>query len=709
MSTSKPIKSGKYDGSADTIRVQVGLLDNLMNFIGELVLIRNQFSQVANLAQADDKVVALGQNLNAVTNELQNDVMKTRMQPIGNILSKLSRIVRDLSRDLKKDIDLIIKGAETELDKTLVEAIKDPLIHIVRNAVDHGIESPEVRVKRGKVEKGTISINAFHEGGQVVVQIIDDGKGLDEKLIASKAVSKGIINSSEVQKMSRKQIYNLIFHPGFSTASKVSSISGRGVGMDVVKTNIEQINGTIELDSNEGQGSIILLKIPLTLAIVPALIIKVKGQKFAIPQVKIQELVRIEDNEQSDKIEWLGSRPIYRLRGSILSLVSLGHTLGLCSAKDPINTKNIVVLTANNTTFGLVVDEILDSTDIVVKPLNNFLKNNSVYSGATIMGNGSVALVLDAVGLAERENISSEQSEEFMNTGLGELNLKLEETIEEYLLVDLTVPSSYAIPLGFVYRLEEFDQSDLEYCGDHRVVNYGDDILPLINVSDYLEFEDVSKNSENNGKFAVVVVKHYNRYFGMLVDSIIDVIEIKGETAESLSQSVGVNGNVIYNEQIIVCIDVYSIINEFSGLDINDPNTNELQQLPKNLQILLVEDSNSYRSHIQRTLSNFGFNVHTEKNGRAAYQYLLSASKKEVDFVITDIEMPEMDGFELLDNIRNSEKWKGIPVIAMTTRYTEELVKRGKEVGFSDFLKKFDETVLLKSMVKQLNVQQSAA
>ncbi|MFK7824803.1 MAG: chemotaxis protein CheW [Oligoflexales bacterium] len=709
MDNKKLGKTGSFDGSSDTIRVQVGLLDNLMNFIGELVLIRNQFTQVSSQRKSDDKVVALGQNLNAVTNELQNDVMKTRMQPIGNILSKLSRIVRDLSRDLKKEIDLSIQGAETELDKTLIEGIKDPLIHIVRNAVDHGIENPDVRVKKGKNEKGNISIKAFHEGGQVVVQVIDDGKGLDEKLIANKAVSKGLVSNDEIQNMTRKQIFNLIFNPGFSTAAKVSSISGRGVGMDVVKTNIEQINGTIELDSQEGHGSAILLKIPLTLAIVPAVIVQVKNEKYAIPQVKIQELVMVEDNEHGEMIEWLGGKPIYRLRGSILSLISLEHALGLCPKENPIHTKNIAVLTANNCSFGLVVDTIVDSTDIVVKPLSSFLKNASVYSGATIMGDGSVALVLDAVGLAEGEDIFSEQSQKFINNQVEDLSLKLNETVEEYLLVDLNVPGRYAIPLGFVHRLEEFDEDDLEYCGDNLVVNYGDDILPLISVLDYVDFNDINKSEKKSAKHSVAVVKHCNQFFGILVDSILDVIEIRGETEEGLTQSVGIVGNVIYKEQIIVCIDVYSIISEFIGLDSSDPNAEVLMLLPKNLSILLVEDSNSYRNHIQRTLKNFGFNVHSEKNGRLAHQYLANASNKDVDFVITDIEMPEMDGFELLENIRNSEKWGNIPVVAMTSRYTDDLIQRGKELGFSDFLKKFDESVLLNSMLKHLDKQKSAA
>ena len=709
MENKKIGKTGSYDGSSDTIRVQVGLLDNLMNFIGELVLIRNQFTQVSSLGKSDDKVVALGQNLNAVTNELQNDVMKTRMQPIGNVLSKLSRIVRDLSRDLKKEIDLTIQGAETELDKTLIEGIKDPLIHIVRNAVDHGIENPDVRLKKGKPEKGNISIKAFHEGGQVVVQVIDDGKGLDEKLIASKAVSKGLVTESEIQNMTRKQIFNLIFHPGFSTAAKVSSISGRGVGMDVVKTNIEQINGTIELDSQEGQGSAILLKIPLTLAIVPAVIVKVKDQKYAIPQVKIQELVRVEEIDDKERIEWLGGKPIYRLRGSILSLISLEHTLELCAKDNPFNVNNIAVLTANNCTFGLVIDEILDSTDIVVKPLTTFLKNTTVYSGATIMGDGSVALVLDAVGLAEKENIFSEQSRTSISNTIDDLSLKLDETVEEYLLVDLSIPGRYGIPLGFVHRLEEFDESDLEYCGDNLVVNYGEEVLPLISVLDYLDFDQKDRIEKKSDKYSVAVVRHCNQYFGILVDSILDVIEIRGETEEGLTQSVGIVGNVIYKEEIIVCIDVHSIINEFIGLDSDDPNTQDLSQLPKNLKILLVEDSNSYRNHIQRTLRNFGFEVHAEKNGRLAYQFLANKSADDVDFIITDIEMPEMDGFELLENIRSSDKWSQIPVVAMTTRYTAELIQRGKEMGFSDFLKKFDESVLLKSMVSCLETHKSVA
>lgn len=400
-----------------TIRVAVSLLDNLMTLMGEMVLVRNQVLQFSSQSE-DLEFLNLSKRLNVVTSEIQGEMMKTRMQPIGNILSKYNRVVHDISTELKKEITLNLHGSDTELDKSLLESIKDPLTHIVRNSCDHGIELPELRIKLGKPKMGTIEIKAYHEGGQVVIEVIDDGKGLNKEVLTKKAIEKGIITTGQVPSMTEKEIFHLIFAPGFSTAANITNLSGRGVGMDVVRTNVERIGGSVELESTEGKGSTIRLRIPLTLAIVPALIIKSGGETFAIPQIKLEELVRVENHSDTNKIEFLHGVPVYRLRGQILPLVNLNTILKLNKNKNKDKNKNtdesdkainIAVLNADKCSFGLIVDEILDTADIVVKPINRLLKSLQVYSGATILGDGSIALILDVVGISKATQIARDK------------------------------------------------------------------------------------------------------------------------------------------------------------------------------------------------------------------------------------------------------------------------------------------------------------
>jgi two-component system chemotaxis sensor kinase CheA len=394
-----------------SIRVPVSLLDNLMNLMGEMVLVRNQVLQFSSRSE-DLEFLNLSQRLNVVTSEIQGEMMKTRMQPIGNVLSKFHRVVRDLSMELGKSITLTLTGSETELDKSLLETIKDPLTHIVRNSCDHGVESIEQRRATGIAETGSIVINSYHEGGQVVIEIADDGKGLNRATLLKKGVEKGLVTDLQSRQMSDAEVYKLIFAPGFSTAAKVTNVSGRGVGMDVVRTNVEKIGGTIDLSSREGQGTTIRLKIPLTLAIVPALLVRGERGSFAIPQVKLVELVCVERNSEN-KIEKLQGAPVLRLRGQLLPLVDLNTVLDSSGSVSELNLSersmtNIAVLNAGAFSFGLIIDEIQDSADIVVKPMSGILKSLQIYSGATILGDGSVALIIDVQGLARLAAVKAE-------------------------------------------------------------------------------------------------------------------------------------------------------------------------------------------------------------------------------------------------------------------------------------------------------------
>ena len=379
--------------SDSNIRVDVSLLDKLMNLVGELVLARNQILQFSS-TQQDTSFLNTSQRLNLITTELQEGVMKTRMQPIGNIWSKFPRVVRDLAASCGKQVNIEMEGKETELDKTIIESIKDPLTHLVRNAVDHGIETPEKRQASGKSPEGHLFLRAFHEGGQVNIEISDDGAGIDLERVKQKSVEKGLVAPDQASRLSDRELLNLLFLPGFSTADKVTTVSGRGVGLDVVKTNIEKIGGTVDIQNRFGQGTTLKIKIPLTLAIIPALIVTSAGDRYAIPQVSLLELVRLEGEQARKGIEMIHGAAVYRLRGKLLPLVNLNHELRVeesGNGSEQAAAVNIVVLQADDRQFGLVVDEINDTEEIVVKPLGKQLKGISTFAGATIMGDGQVA------------------------------------------------------------------------------------------------------------------------------------------------------------------------------------------------------------------------------------------------------------------------------------------------------------------------------
>ncbi|HEX4340481.1 MAG TPA: chemotaxis protein CheA [Polyangiaceae bacterium] len=540
--------------SDSSIRVDVGLLDKLMNLVGELVLTRNQILQVAAQGK-DTSFVATSQRLNLITTELQEGVMKTRMQPIGNVWSKFPRVVRDIALACKKQVKLDMVGEETDLDRTIVEAIKDPLTHIVRNSVDHGIELPEVRVAQGKPSTGRLLLRAFHEGGQVNIEISDDGGGIDPEKIRQKAVSRGIISPERAQRMSDRESLGLIFMPGFSTAEKVTNVSGRGVGMDVVKTNVEKIGGTVDVQSKPGQGTTIKIKIPLTLAIIPALIVCSNDERFAIPQVSLLELVRLEGEQAMKSIESIHGAPVYRLRGNLLPLVHLNHTLGLPERSGKLEVLNIVVLRADDRQFGLVVDGVNDTEEIVVKPLGKELKGLSAFAGATIMGDGKVALILDVLGLAQRANVISEvRDRNLAGDGAGaETN---EESKRAMLVFGVSRDGRMAMPLSMVARLEEFRRDGLERSGGQHVVQYRGEILPLIDLCGTLDSSDVA---DGDPPLQVVVYSEHGKSVGLVVERILDVVE---QTASAMHRSScpGILGSAVLAGKVTDLLDVHGVI-----------------------------------------------------------------------------------------------------------------------------------------------------
>ncbi|MFK7852879.1 MAG: chemotaxis protein CheW [Granulosicoccus sp.] len=545
-----------------SIRVDVPVLDALMNLVGELVLARNQIVEYVGVHE-NSQVVAAAQRLNLITSELQEGVMQTRMQPIHSVWAKLPRVVRDLSRACGKQIRVEMEGKSTELDKSLIEAMKDPITHLVRNSVDHGIEDPEVRLAAGKPAEGILRLRAFHEGGQVHIEISDDGGGIKAENIKKKAIENGVVTREQADAMTDQEACKMIFLPGLSTAEAVTNISGRGVGMDVVKTNIEKISGAIDLDTEVGRGTVFKIRVPLTLAIVPALIVSTADQRYAIPQVNLIELIRIDEEDQHSAIEHIHGCPVHRLRGELLPLVHLDKELMLASSEQ--GALNIVVLQAEKRRFGLVVDQISDTQEIVVKPLAEALKNIPVFAGATIMGDGRVALILDTMGIGLRAKVLGAKADRTISklTKDESENIGHSETL---LLVNTANNGKLAIPLNRVARLEQFEVRDTEFTGDLQVVQYRGQILPLVQLSDFLDERrktvDVEEESE---LIQVVVFGSEGSQIGLVVREIVDVVdevlEIRGKSSRQ-----GVLGTASIQGQVTELLDVSSFIEATSDM-----------------------------------------------------------------------------------------------------------------------------------------------
>jgi len=526
------------------IRVDVDLLDGLMNLVGELVLARNQLVRgVMDLG--DTALVRSAQRLGMITSELQEGIMKTRMQPIDHIWSKLPRVVRDLSNSLGKQVQLVMQGKETELDRSLLEAVKDPLTHLVRNAVDHGIQDPETRIAAGKSPEGTLTLRAYHEGGHVAVDVADDGAGLNIDRIAQKAIDNGILRADQIATMDKRDIMALVFQPGFSTAAKVTNVSGRGVGMDVVKTNIERIGGTVSVDSTLGEGTVWRLNIPLTLAIIQALTVDCGDQRYVIPQVAVLELVYIDG--QSTKIEYASGAPVYRLRGKLLPLVRLDRALGLDVGGD--QGVYIMVLQADGRRFGLVVDRVLNTEEVVVKALNTRFKDIGMYAGATILGDGKVGLILDVSSLARRSHLAVDSERtNVVGTSRGSGGVGA----GERLLVTAVGERRVAIPLDTVTRLEEFSRDRIEHAGSREVVQYRGQILPLVRLSHLLGAYGEEPEGDT---ISVVVYSEGGRSVALVVDRIVDIAE-NSATARRDAEEDGLIGTAVIQQRVTELLDV---------------------------------------------------------------------------------------------------------------------------------------------------------
>ena len=588
--------------ASQTIRVNVDLLENLMTMVSELVLTRNQLLQILRTEKESEFATPL-QRLSHVTSELQEGVMKTRMQPIGNAWAKLPRIVRDLSLELDKKIDLQMIGAETELDRQVLELIKDPLTHMVRNSADHGIEMPAERMEAGKPETGTVTLNAFHEGGHIIIEISDNGKGLNVDKIKEKVLGNGLVTESDLENMSDTQIQQFIFRAGFSTAQQVTSVSGRGVGMDVVRTNIEKIGGTIDLKSVEGRGSTFTIKIPLTLAIVSALIIECGGERFAIPQISVVELVRASDNSEHT-IEHIQGTPVLRLRDRLLPLVPLRSLMKLNGdGREEESEETFVVVTqVGNYTFGIIVDRVFDTEEIVVKPVAPVLRNISMFSGNTILGDGSVIMILDPNGIAaETGEITVSDSVSQDTNALRDGGDDQRVTLLVFRAGDDTPK---AVPLALIARLEEIDVEKVEYSNGKPLVQYRGKLMPLVPVGGEVNFGDRQRQP-------VLVFSDRSRSMGLIVDEIVDIVEDR-LAMELSADKPGMLGSAIVAGQATDVIDTGFYLTQAYGDwfgsaesfgQISDQSTT------KKGRLLLIDDSPFFRNLLMPMLSVAGYSV----------------------------------------------------------------------------------------------------
>jgi two-component system chemotaxis sensor kinase CheA len=677
-----------------SIRVNVDLLETLMTMVSELVLTRNQLLQMVR-GQTDNEFAVPLQRLSHITTELQEGVMKTRMQPIGNAWAKLPRIVRDLALDLGKKIDLKMIGADTELDRQVLELIKDPLTHMVRNSADHGLEMGEDRLAAGKPETGKIVLNAFHEGGHIVIEISDDGKGLSREKIKAKALENGLATEAELDSMTDQHIMRFIFNPGFSTATLVTNVSGRGVGLDVVRSNIEKIGGTVDLCSEAGKGTRFVIKIPLTLAIVSALIVECGGERFAIPQISVVELVRASSRSEH-RIEEINNTPVLRLRNRLLPLVSLHDLLRLEHPEAKTRDETFIVVAQVGTySFGIIVDRVFDTEEIVVKPVSPILRDISLFAGNTILGDGSVIMILDPNGIAAATGqiaISDEQAdEEETNEGNGEERVAL-------LVFRAGSKVSKAVPLSLIARLEEVEVDKIEYSNERPVVQYRGKLMPLVTI-------DPSQRLKEEGRQGVLVFSEHNRTMGLVVDEIVDIVEDRMAMDLSSGQP-GVLGSAIIEGRATEVVDASHYLTQAFG-DWFTATVTPANGDSGRRRVLLVDDSPFFRNLLLPLLSVAGYEVTSVESANEALE--LREAGENFDAIISDIEMPGMDGFEFARTVKNEGRWRQIPMLALSSHTSKKDLERGREVGFHDYVAKLDREGLLQSLNETLDNLAGAA
>ena len=703
------VTNKKPEVSSASIRIKLDILEELMRLAGELVLVRNQ--QLLLTEDSAPEVKSITQRLNLVTTELQEGIMRTRMQPIGNIFNKVPRIIRDLSKKLSKEIELTVSGNDVEMDKTILESLADPITHMIRNCCDHAIETPDERVEMGKNKSGSISIRAYHDAGRIVIEIEDNGRGLNPTAIAANALKKGMHTELELASMEDKEIQHLIMQPGFSTASEVSDVSGRGVGMDVVKSSIEKLGGEIDFESKVGQGTKFILSLPLTLAIIPCLIIKVDGERFAIPQVNLVELVCLYDEEVVTLIENTGDIEVYRLRNKLLPMVRLSDILGSVKpfsstdraqitqkysaerkiARDQYqNAKksadsselkslrqalNFAVVKISGKIFGIIIDEVVGTEEIVVKPMHPYLKSLHCYSGATVMGDGEVALILNIDGVADYTGVSMLNVEE-LDQASDSANVIAEE-MQDVLMFKSSPTEQFAVPLPLIKRIERISNNDIELIGDAEFVTIDGISTHVLRLEDVLNVAPTS----NHETMFLLLPKHIQKPYGVLFSTLLDVRSVSMNIDTESYVADGVLGTSIIDSVMTLFLDIYRAV-EIKSAQLNSQTlihvTKQLNSSAK--RILFAEDTPFFQSLVKGYLETAGYDVVLAENGLIALNLF---NESDFDLIVSDLEMPEMDGYELMKNIRRTGST--IPALALSSLNKKRDVEKAKTSGFNKY------------------------
>lgn len=717
----KKQKGKKQKIKNETIRVKVSLLNNLMSAASELVLVRNQ--QLHLFDKSDQTVRSVVQHLNLITNELQEGIMLTRMQPVKNVFDSIPRIVRTLSQDLNKKIKLNISGHEVEMDKTILEALSDPLTHLIRNCCDHGIESPEDRLKAGKSATGNIWVSAYHEGGNIFVEIKDDGKGINIERIKAKALEASFRTAEELDTMSEKELFQLIFHPGFSTAEVVTNVSGRGVGMDVVKSSIEKLSGTIDIDSTSGKGTSFLLRLPLTLAIIRCLIVQTGEDHFAIPQINIEELVDLYDEEVINRIESTGDSETFRLRDQLLPLVRLSEIIaspkkftkmdririaqenrfrtenlinniqdqkkvvgGNKKSKSGIKPINFAVVRSGTDRYGLVVDQILGTEEIVIKPIHPLLKDLNCYAGTTVMGDGRVVLILDTPGIAKHAGITF-SIDEVSQTKQLEESIRIEKESQSFLLFKNGNYEQFAIALPLIKRIEEFKKSSIERIGHREFLTVNGTSTLILRLDKYLDVSPCDDQEE----MVLILPKYTRNPYGVLVSKIIGIETTDIQLNTETYSEIGLLGTAIIKGRMTMFPDINRLIKKAEPDWFKHFEKSFIAPETKK-HVLLVEDCSFFRQLVKGYLESLKYEVITAEDGKVGLECL---KNNEFDLIISDIEMPVMDGIEFIRNVRAGKCQSTLPALALSSLDSGKSREKAINSGFDAYEIKIDQQKLL--------------
>ncbi len=664
---------------AETIRVTVGALERIMILVSELVLTRNQLLEITRHNE-DATVKAPLQRLSSLTTDLQDAVMRARMQPVGRLFASLPRLVRELAVDLKKKLYLVTEGADTELDRQLVELIRDPLTHLLRNCADHGIEPSDKRLALGKPEEGTIKVTATHEAGYITIDVSDDGRGLDLERIRYKAQAKGLVTAAEAKNLSDDEVGRFIFAPGFSTSQSVTSISGRGIGMDIVRDNIESIGGSISVTTTAGKGTRFSLKIPLTLAIAPALILEACGHHFALPQHSVIEAVRI-DSDSSHSLERVQGSLVLRLRDEVLPVADLEHVLDL-EAKGAENGALVIVMRVNSRVFGIIVDTVTDVQEIVVKPLGASLAHLEVFSGHTILGDGSVVLILDPTGIASR--IGFERSSDYSVGRTVEVYVPAEENTR-FILFRAGPGALKALPLSLVARIESVPASEIRQSDGGLVMQHQKQLMPLVTLIP----ADQALSEDDN---PILVLGIGGESMGLLIEKIIDVVEARLDVQIS-----GVSSSIIGTAEIRGA--VVEILDATHFMRIGRPNAYS-RGFANQFRILLIDDKPFFRDMLAPLLIAAGYRVTTADSGEDAL--VLFEKGAHFDAVVTDTDMPKMSGYALAHQLKSDSRRAGLPIIALAAHAAPSVVQAAAESGMCGAVGKFDRPALLEMLSRIL-------